>query len=113
MRTTGRQRRVGGRCDQSDRTALRQVEAEVRPGVGRRAVSTFGLLVVGTLAILSLAVVGWFLTTKKVPERASEHDVGDAAARSFEEHRGDLDGDPGAEAMDPRLFGGDQSPPGQ
>jgi hypothetical protein len=73
--------------------------------------STVGLLVVGSLALVSLAVVGWFLTTNQVPEQASEHDAGDDAPPSFDAHRGDLDGDPGAEAMDPRLFGGDQSPP--
>ena len=75
--------------------------------------STIAYLVIGSLAIVSLAVVGWFLTTNQVPEQASGHDTGDGGPQSFDEHRGDLDGDPGAEAMDPRMFGGDQSPPGQ
>jgi hypothetical protein len=70
-----------------------------------------GFLIIGSLAVVTLVVIGWFLTARKLPENASEHHERDRAPRTFEAGRGDLDGDPGAEVMDPRLLGGDQSTP--
>ena len=73
-----------------------------------------GLVIIGSLAVFTLAVVGWFLTTSQVPERASEHSTPETTQgtrRSIKETFGPADA--GAEAMDPDLLGGDQSPPSE
>ena len=74
--------------------------------------SIIAFLIVGSLALVTLGVVGWFLTTSQVPERTSEHD--DPETVSMTDHL-DKDtfgpADPGAEVMNPEALGGDQSPP--
>jgi hypothetical protein len=69
-------------------------------------------LIVGALAIITLGVVGWFLTAKKVPERAGEPDRSETVTTTDRLAKDTFaPADPGAEVMDPDLLGGDGSPP--
>ena len=62
--------------------------------------------------MISLGVIGWFLTTSHVPENASEHDSSETVTIGDQVSRDTFaPADPGAEVMNPDLLGGDQSPP--
>ena len=60
-------------------------------------------LSVGTLAIVALATVGWFLTARQVPERAAGHESSETITTTDQLAKDTFGpADPGAEVMDPR-----------
>ena len=60
--------------------------------------STLTFLVVGSLAVISLGVIGWFLTTSHVPENASEHNSSDTVTIADQVSKDTFaPADPGAE----------------
>jgi hypothetical protein len=74
--------------------------------------STVGFLIIGSLALVTLAVVGWFLTTSQVPENAAEHGTSETVSSGDQLSKDTFaPADPGAEAMNPDLLGGDQASP--
>jgi hypothetical protein len=74
--------------------------------------SMLAFLIIGSLALITLGLVGWFLTASQVPENAAEHgstetvSIGDQVSKDTF-----APAEPGAEAMNPDRIGGDQSPP--
>jgi hypothetical protein len=74
--------------------------------------STLAFLIICSLALITLAVVGWFLTASHVPEDAAEHDSSESLSIGDQLSKDTFaPADPGAEAMNPDSIGGDQSPP--
>ena len=74
-----------------------------------------GAMDVIVIAIVATAlVVGWFFATRHVPERAASHDDDVVAGRTTSDDLyggADRPAGPDAEATDPDILGGDQSPP--
>ena len=74
--------------------------------------STLAFLIIGSLALVTLGVIGWFLTTSHVPEYTSEHDPSETATVADMRSKGMFaPADADAEPMNPDALGGDQSPP--
>jgi hypothetical protein len=74
--------------------------------------STLAFLIIGSLALITLGVVGWFLTTSHVPEKAAQHGSSETVSIGDQLSKDTFaPADPGAEAMNPDELGGDQSAP--